>query len=275
MIKHAVIVMTLIALLAAASCSGAGQPGGLQESLNAPPDASTAVPAVNPTAKGPQLPRSSSAMDGISYLIQVTQMKANDANDDALAGIIAGIIDLITGEEEEIGRSIDAHENAALGTVGFQVWRVVECSLGAALKQVSPGDGLPAVLAVGLESEDGAPAYATYGVKEMPANWSLSSLKLGGRGEQFYVGVSDYQQQRWRWLGPFSMGSGTGAEMQLGPVEITLPAVQNENAEGFSYFTVVPAPGSELLITGAELSISDPSWTFDPGILDGDVLADF
>ena len=29
---------------------------------------------------------SGSAMDGISYLIQVTQMKANNANDAALAG---------------------------------------------------------------------------------------------------------------------------------------------------------------------------------------------
>jgi hypothetical protein len=29
---------------------------------------------------------SGSAMDGISYLVAVTQMKANNANDDALAG---------------------------------------------------------------------------------------------------------------------------------------------------------------------------------------------
>lgn len=29
---------------------------------------------------------SAAAMDGISYLVAVTQMKANDANDDALAG---------------------------------------------------------------------------------------------------------------------------------------------------------------------------------------------
>ena len=31
-------------------------------------------------------------LDGISYLVAVTQMKANNANDDALAGALAGAL---------------------------------------------------------------------------------------------------------------------------------------------------------------------------------------
>lgn len=35
---------------------------------------------------------SAAAMDGIHYLISVSQMKANNANDDALAGALAGAL---------------------------------------------------------------------------------------------------------------------------------------------------------------------------------------
>lgn len=279
MLKNTVISLSLLGLLAAASCGAAGQPGGLDSSgtdtLAPQPQA---VAADSQPGSGPALPRGASAADGISYLVAVTQMKADNANDGAIEGegggggdagggsglgdLVQGIINWIIGEQSS-GRTVDPHRPAALGEVGFIIWSVVEAQ-GGVLEQI-PGMGGSEVLAVKLGSQPGHIGYATYGLREMQPAWRLDTLKLQGRGGQFYVGVSDYGHSAWQWQGPYTLGPD-GA---LGNLTVQLPAVQCSNGDSHAYVTVVPVAGAEVELTDMSVTVFDPSIVFDPSVLDG------
>ncbi len=267
------MVLIVCAALSAASCSG-GVPAGF-ESASSPAAAqpSPEAGAQSPGAHGPSIPRGISA-DGIKYLISVTQQKAEAANDADLTAAIDEIVDALGGPAE-LERNLDMHETAVIGQMPFQVWKVVDCSTGAGLMQIPPAPGAPNVLSLYLESLPDRTAFATYGVKEMPIAWRLFNLHLEGRGERFYVAVTDRNRQAWRWLGPFEMGSGAGTDMTMSSLDIQLPAVQNSSADGFAYFTIVPASGTELYVKGVSAGMGDTTLVVDPGFDDGDVLADF
>ncbi|MCC7477347.1 hypothetical protein IT575_02715 [bacterium] len=269
MIKPAFLALTACAVLCFTGCSA-----GLSDTL-----APAATPAASEAQQGqqggsgPAVPRAASA-EGIRSLITVTQAKADAASDEALQGLVESILDLLGGSEA-LERNLDMHETAVIGQMPYTIWKVVECSTGAALAQLPPAPGQPNALTLVLESLPERTAYATYGIKEMPSAWRIFNLHIEGRGERFYVAVTDRNRQAWGWAGPFELGSGEGTELSMASLNIQLPAVQNSGADGFAYFTLVPASGTELYVKGLSAGVGDTSLVIDPGFDDDDVLADF
>jgi hypothetical protein len=68
------------------------------------------------------------------------------------------------------------------------------------------------------------------------------------------------------------MGEGSGADAVLGSVDIALPAVQHRSNDGFAYFSLVPATGKELHLTGIEVGVGEYAWEWNPDVVLHDEL---
>lgn len=107
-----------------------------------------------------------------------------------------------------------------------------------------------------IAAEPGKLGYVTYGLRSLDTGYYISSLslQLGGiylqdeNPDEYWVGVSNRPDSRWRWFGPFALG-----DLQ----ELDLSGCELMNSdEQFGYITIAAYDGDALGIIGLSVETS-------------------